>query len=435
MNQESKPTEEKNDEPMNFIAICLHCLDMRDFHSYLRNTPFLDELREKSIFIPMGRGQGHHAKDSLNAELTGVWTARFADSLLTKKGYKYKLGNCKGLPKTVIEYLKEDGYNIFTCIGIDQKNQLGSYAAALNPKDLMKSFWLAKNPERFSQFNYPKRMNMDEWLNKIKNSDKFYAHIFLRGTHRPWAQPKELLTLAGKENNFFNSKDEGRDYTELDLISAARRLAIEKPSDFAELRRRGLEKSDKDVRKIFEETKHLKNVTYIVYSNHGEMFDHFRYHIPFRTRETPLKGVTFVEGTSHSSYPYEVLYANMQMWLIPGEKPKVMRGLGRSIDITPTILDLAKITPQKMDGESMLDQFSDGIFPDRDRYAEVPSYCISMVRKDGYKFLSEMGGAHQHKLAVFDLKTDPYEYANLIDTPQGQEVLKWAITKHKELKE
>ena len=35
---------------MNFIAICLHCLDMRDFHSNLRDTPFLDKLRKKSIF-------------------------------------------------------------------------------------------------------------------------------------------------------------------------------------------------------------------------------------------------------------------------------------------------------------------------------------------------------------------------------------------------
>ena len=27
---------------MSFIAICLHCLDMRDFHSHMRDTPFLD---------------------------------------------------------------------------------------------------------------------------------------------------------------------------------------------------------------------------------------------------------------------------------------------------------------------------------------------------------------------------------------------------------
>jgi hypothetical protein len=50
---------------MNFI-------DMRDFHSELRETPFLDRLRGEAVFVPMGRAQGHHHADSLNAELTGV---------------------------------------------------------------------------------------------------------------------------------------------------------------------------------------------------------------------------------------------------------------------------------------------------------------------------------------------------------------------------
>jgi hypothetical protein len=44
---------------------------MRDFHSYLRDTPFLDSLRSNAVFIPLGRAQGHHSDDSLNAEMTG----------------------------------------------------------------------------------------------------------------------------------------------------------------------------------------------------------------------------------------------------------------------------------------------------------------------------------------------------------------------------
>ena len=65
---------------MRFVAICLHSLDMRDFHSELRDTPFLDRLRGESVFIPAGRAQGHHQLDSLNAELTGIWTARYCGS-------------------------------------------------------------------------------------------------------------------------------------------------------------------------------------------------------------------------------------------------------------------------------------------------------------------------------------------------------------------
>jgi len=43
-------------------------------------------------------------------------------------------------------------------------------------------------------------------------------------------------------------------------------------------------------------------------------------------------------------------------------------------------------------------------------------------------------GFAEHRFAVFDLKSDPYEYVNLIDTSLGKEVLEWAIKEHKSLK-
>jgi arylsulfatase A-like enzyme len=124
-----------------------------------------------------------------------------------------------------------------------------------------------------------------------------------------------------------------------------------------------------------------------------------------------------------------------------------MRGVGRSIDIPPTILELAGVKAEEMDGSSMLDYFERGIFPARDRYAETPigGGALSMVRKDGYKLLSvgpatredgseAPGSFYDHKLAVFDLNTDPYEYVNIINSEQGREVLEWAIQTHAELK-
>ena len=122
-----------------------------------------------------------------------------------------------------------------------------------------------------------------------------------------------------------------------------------------------------------------------------------------------------------------------------------MTGIGRLIDFAPTILNIAGINCQSMDGESMVPYFSEGEFPARDRYAEnhMGNGCISMVRKDGFKFISiglineqeedlyALSGFQGHRLAVFDLKSDPYEYVNLIDTSQGREVFNWAIKKHK----
>jgi arylsulfatase A-like enzyme len=134
----------------------------------------------------------------------------------------------------------------------------------------------------------------------------------------------------------------------------------------------------------------------------------------------------------------------MQMWLIPGHQAKVVGGVGRSIDFAPTVLELADIEHPLLDGESMVASFADGRFPHRERIAEG-SGCVSLVRSDGYKFLStgmveddatkgETFGPEHHRLAVFELASDPREYVNLIDTKQGQRVLDWAIDRHQALK-
>ena len=168
---------------MNFLLICLHCLDMRDFHSHLRMTPFLDDLRKRSIFLPTGRAQGHNQRDSLNAEITGQWTARFCDSKLTRDGYIRPTGY--SLPKTLIEYFLEAGYDVFTCLvpGVDR---LGTAAVSSGMREL----WLRDEPERLKQFSWPDQLTRKDLIERLRRSKRFYAHVCLRETHRPWTQPE-----------------------------------------------------------------------------------------------------------------------------------------------------------------------------------------------------------------------------------------------------
>jgi len=410
---------------MNFVAICLHSLDMRDFHSYMRDTPFLDRLRKRSVFIPMGRGHGHNNKDSINAEMTGCWTARHCDSQLTHDDFRPQTTGW--LPRTLIEYLRQAGYDIFTCQGSDN---MGTAAAAFMPR-----IWMKHEPERAEQFNTCRGVARDEILERIKRSDRFYAHLFLRETHRPWSQNEGLCALMGKPPAKGWPED----------AFCARKAALDRPDEFAALRRRGLARADRIVQQIFEATADRDDVTYIVYSNHGEVFDHFRTVRPYRN-----DGANMIVGVSHGPYPYEVLYANMQMWVIPGHPPRTMAGVGRMVDYPATILDLAGLEHDFMDGESMLTAFRQGRFAARDRYAESglaeTGSCISMVRSDGFKLIAmnpEPLPAHEqakefpeyHRLAVFDLKADPYEYADIADSPHGQEVIDWAVNRHRELKE
>jgi hypothetical protein len=409
---------------MNFVVVCLHCLDMRDFHSHMRDTPFLDRLREESIFIPTGRAQGHNQADSLNAELTGIWTARHCDSRLTEKGFH--VAEKFWLPRTVIEILDEAGFDVVTRLA--QWTVLGTAAVGG-----MEQVWLRDEPERLAQFASPRPMNVDEWLEALRRSGRFYAHLFLRHTHRPWNNVPGLYALVGE------TPPEDWDWP--NDASCARRAALQQPDAFAGLRRRALAEASSMLERIFEAISDLPDVTCLVYSNHGEVFDHFRYHLPH-----PDDGDGMIQGTSHGPFPYEVLYANMQMWVIPGQAPRVMNGIGRSIDIAPTILDLAGVDPSGLDGETMLRNFDAGRFPDRDRYAESPhGGCVSMVRSDGWKLISTglvppnadppRHAPEHHRLAVFDLRSDPDEYVNLIHTTEGQEMLRWAIERHRELEE
>jgi hypothetical protein len=411
---------------MNFICVCLHSLDMRDFHSHLRDTPFLDRLREESIFAPSGRAQGHHQGDSLNAELTGIWTARFCDSRLGEDGFR-RARSC-WLPETLIEAMEASGFDTITRLAQDQQDRLGTHAVGGG----MRHLWLKDEPHRLGQFASPRFLeDLEDWLEEIHRSDHFYAHVFLRQTHRPWADPQGLYGLFGETAPEFWGYPHD--------VSRARRAALEHPDELAALRRRGLAKADRAVERIFEATRDIPDVAYLVYSNHGEVFDHFRYQLP----HPDLEGEGMIRGTSHGPYPYEVLYANMQLWVIPGRAPRVVSGIARSIDIAPTVLDLAGVERAGLDGKSMLGHFDAGRFPDRDRYAENHTgACVSMVRADGWKVISTgklppgtepREAPDFHDVAVFDLRSDPWEYVNLADTPQGREALAWAVARHEEL--
>jgi len=380
---------------------------MRDFNSSLRKTPFLDKLRNQSIFIPMGRGQGHNQFDSITAEITGMSPPRLTNSVLLED--EFQNASKHVMPEMIHETLEKENYGICTHY---------STAAFDTP---MEELWLKNDPDKEKRIAYkamPRRLKPEPFIEYVRELKKpFYAHIFLRDTHRPWGQAEELLDLMQIENKNFNG-----------LIAAARRASLEKKEEFIKIRLKGLENADKTVKLIYESLSDIEDTVFVVYSNHGEVFDHYQGLLPFNYNSSG-----FPYGTTHGpSLGYECLYANMQMWVIPGYGARVMSGIGLGLDYAPTIRDLAGLPHEHLDGNSMLPYFKEGRFPKRTRWAEGMG-CVTVVNKDNMKMLATSGGPHG-KMVVFDLNRDPWEYHNIKDTPEGKDLIKWAVEAHKKMK-
>jgi N-acetylglucosamine-6-sulfatase len=109
----------------------------------------------------------------------------------------------------------------------------------------------------------------------------------------------------------------------------------------------------------------------------------------------------------------------------------VIEELIQNIDIGPTILDVAGLeTPARMDGKSFLPILQGKKIPWRDaafyeyywerNFPQTPT--THGVRTDRYKYI------HYHGIwdidELYDLKNDPNEMNNLIDSPEHQELIK-----------
>jgi N-acetylglucosamine-6-sulfatase len=109
----------------------------------------------------------------------------------------------------------------------------------------------------------------------------------------------------------------------------------------------------------------------------------------------------------------------------------VIEELIQNIDIGPTILDISGLsTPARMDGKSFLPILQGKKIPWRDaafyeyywerNFPQTPT--THGVRTDRYKYI------HYHGIwdidELYDLKEDPHEMHNLIDSPEHQKLIK-----------
>jgi len=117
--------------------------------------------------------------------------------------------------------------------------------------------------------------------------------------------------------------------------------------------------------------------------------------------------------------------------------PRLIRDPGRrahqmvlNIDLAPTLLEMAGIvSPANMQGQSLVPVLADTTAPGRTTWLyehfpvfPIPIPGITAIRTNSHKYVEYQKGLRPTEL--FDLKVDPKEKNNLIDTPQGAQQAK-----------
>ncbi|MBD3676409.1 MAG: sulfatase [Planctomycetaceae bacterium] len=105
---------------------------------------------------------------------------------------------------------------------------------------------------------------------------------------------------------------------------------------------------------------------------------------------------------------------------VPGKSPGVSHSLVQQIDIYPTLAELAELPiPKHVQGKSFARNLDD---PDHQVHDEI--YCLKqkshLLRTDRWAYLQYQDGSAE----LYDMKNDPQQFTNLVDSPDHQQTLK-----------
>lgn len=130
-------------------------------------------------------------------------------------------------------------------------------------------------------------------------------------------------------------------------------------------------------------------------------------------------------GLTNKCLPYEESAGIPLIARLPGSAAgRVCDGLVSGIDLMPTCLDLAGLAvPPGVDGDSLAPYLRGrASLPDRDIFSERADWC--MICRGKWKLVAKRKASDPlQPTMLFDVQTDPYELANLVDAPAQAPVL------------
>ncbi len=260
----------------------------------------------------------------------------------------------------------------------------------------------------FDETCYPPEKAFNKLITAIDHSERpFFAWVHLNPPHAPYLPPEPYMGMFDKSGKMRTIKSHLKARNDLLKYQSSHKRY---PADIETLRARYDEfvrYCDNQFKGFIEQLEKegkLKNTVIILYTDHGEIFDH----------NSILHGETLYEPETH--IPLIIKEPRQS-------EARIVDDLVEQIDIPATILDLADIpVPSWMEGRSLVPlmrgealvsrpAFSMNVEGSSSRDNEITKGTIA-VWYDSYKMIHNL---EKKESMLFNLTDDPGELNNLIE--------------------
>jgi arylsulfatase A-like enzyme len=408
-NSPSKP-------PANHKMNCLFILidDLRMDHLscygyYRKTSPNLDSLAAKGVRFEQAITSSSHTSASVPTIFTSLYPAAHGARVSTVTAY-----GLSPEQKTLTSILAQHGYITAAFIANNPFIKLSGINRGFDTYFDGNIFAKLPTYSIFFQRIVRKFLVRDvraENLNKIvmkwlkKNYQySFFLYIHYMDVHYPMLPYKEHIKLLEEQAKLDITKFKGYPFRNKEDAEKLYSIISRYDGDIRYL--------DAHIGRLMNYLKSLaltEETLVIIAADHGE--------------ELQEHG-----SIGHGAHLYDEVIRVPLIFYIPSriQKPTIISQQVGTIDIMPTILDLLDIpAPPLIQGKSLVPLIS-GISADEERY--IFGGQGSFVRTTDWKLIYNK---ETNSYELYDLKSDPYEQNNLIDTqPEIAARLKFSLAQH-----
>ena len=235
-----------------------------------------------------------------------------------------------------------------------------------------------------------------QWLREVPDEHPWHLYVSFVGPHDPFDPPTEyadrfrdapvpppVLDAGAGRNDATRETEWGN--TEDEIIAARRQYTAALAA---------IDDSVGDILDTLDDLGLTEDTVVMFSSDHGEMLgDHrlFQKHVPYE----PAMRIPLIAAG-------------------PGIATGVSEALTELIDLPPTLLELAGISPlPDTDGRSLVSQLGDPALPHRDAVV-VGEHHYRAIRSQTHKYVHYVAPNYDTD-ELYDLEADPDETTNLID--------------------